>query len=471
MSLFLYKNFLYLVIWSAISFLTLFGLYFYPGSKLIYFLFSVVSQLLLYSGFNSNAIFFDTFIGLFLWLGFWLKLTVRIIFFDAIFTDPVGFFDAAPSSLDNGLNIAVVGMLALLIGSFIRRFFYSYPKNRKKSYDDDYLVNFYSTYRVFIWAIFALAILIITASNFFLGIYQKGVLTNISLPLGFNNIYKWLLLFGFTSLSAFLINLELKIRNGLPIWIFFISIIETFFSSISMLSRGMILNCMSLMYGLFKYDKKIAISYRGFVVALFLFLASLQIVNSLRAHLFISDPNGTIPTLNSITVSQNYVTIATFTDRWVGIEGVLAIANYPDRGFKLLEDALSEKYIETELSFYDSKIIHDSPYLHIDKSKHHFLSLPGIVAFLFYPGSYYFLFSSMLFISFFCAGLEWVAYTLSGKNIIFTSIIAQVVAYRLANFGYVPSQSYLLFGAIFLTIILFYWIRNCNKFFAREESI
>lgn len=236
-------------------------------------------------------------------------------------------------------------------------------------------------HRVLIWSIFFLAILVVAISNFLLGIYQKGVITNMVLPFGFNNIYKWLLLFGFASLTAFLINLELKIRDGVSFWIFFIAIIETLFSNVSMLSRGMILNGSSLIYGLFRYNKIVnkitRISNRRFLISLFLFLflflTSLQIVNSLRTHFFISDSK---VTANSIVGSRNYVTIAMFTDRWVGIEGVLAIASYPNKEWELFKDAVSEKYVETELGFYDSKIIYDSPYLHTDKSKHHFLSLP-----------------------------------------------------------------------------------------------
>jgi len=51
---------------------------------------------------------------------------------------------------------------------------------------------------------------------------------------------------------------------------------------------------------------------------------------------------------------------------------------------------------------------------------------------------------------------------------ILCALIAQVVAFRYASFGYVPAQSYLLFGSIFLNVILLYladkilisWYRN-----------
>ena len=34
--------------------------------------------------------------------------------------------------------------------------------------------------------------------------------------------------------------------------------------------------------------------------------------------------------------------------------------------------------------------------------------------------------------------------------------MGQVIAYRYAHFGYVPAQSYLLFGSLFLNILIIY---------------
>lgn len=65
-----------------------------------------------------------------------------------------------------------------------------------------------------------------------------------------------------------------------------------------------------------------------------------------------------------------------------------------------------------------------SPYMNpeIDRSKNHFVSLPGIVAFFYYPGS----------IPFLCA------------------LFGQVIAFRYVSLGYVPGQSYLLLESLFL---------------------
>ena len=83
-------------------------------------------------------------------------------------------------------------------------------------------------------------------------------------------------------------------------------------------------------------------------------------------------------------------------------------------------------------------------------------TLPGIIAFLFYSGSYYFLFISMFIICIIGSLIEYLAFRFSSNNLIFSALIGQVISFRLIHFGYLPHQSYLLFGTIIITIFLVY---------------
>ena len=64
--------------------------------------------------------------------------------------------------------------------------------------------------------------------------------------------------------------------------------------------------------------------------------------------------------------------------------------------------------------------------------------------------------------------LKYIFYKLGDKNIILCSLLYQIVAFRFAGFGYVPSQSYLLFGALLLNVFLFYLLNNVLIFFDRK---
>jgi hypothetical protein len=460
----------------ALLVLTYYGYLTYIGSKWVYLIFTFVSHSLLILGLTSKALFFDFFIGLFFWLGFWLKFTVKLIFYNAIFSEPIGYFEGSSSSYNHALMVATVGMSGLLVATLIRRkFFKDYFKNQTRLTTGLELI--YQKNRIKILSVFFAIIILVGVTNFNFGIYQKGTITQTFLPFGLNNIYKWLLIFGMTSISALILDLEFKVKKNISLISFAISIFETFFTSISMLSRGMILNSSSIILGIFRLynSKKQQISpkylFAGCLIFLIFFLVSQQAVGTFRTNLFKNDPlNISISETNKFT-ELNHIAGNIFIDRWVGMEGVMSVVSYPHLSAKLFKDALNEKYVEDDTSFYDKYILTDkSPYVNVDKSKHHFLSLPGIIAFLYYTGSYLFLFIVMCFIGGLSAGLEVVSYKLTG-NLILVSLISQVVAYRLSNFGYVASQSYLLFGTIILNIVLVNLLYKILEFFPQKNHI
>jgi len=158
-----------------------------------------------------------------------------------------------------------------------------------------------------------------------------------------------------------------------------------------------------------------------------------------------------------------------FVDRFVGMEGIMAVATFSKLGWDLWKAAWQEKYSDYSTSFYDLNLI-TSPYIDTDFSKHHFISLPGILAFFFYPGSYVFLFVSMLVLSLLASGIEFSVYRLGGGNIILCALIGQVLAYRFAHFGYVPRQSYLLLGSIYLNAFIIYVFNSVLVFWNRDKG-
>ncbi len=448
-----------------------FGFSSYPGAKLVYLLFTLISHVLLVLGFTKRALFFDLFIGLFFWIGFWLKLTTRVAFYDSIFSDPVGYFDGSSSSFDHALIVASVGMSGLLLASLIRRNFFAGYLNYRPYFSNS-LESIYQKNRLKIWIAFILLIIFVGATNFILAIYQKGTITQTFLPFGLNVLYKWALIFGLASFSAVILDLEFRVKKNVSLIALSGAMFESFFSSVSMLSRGMILNSSSLIYGLLmmfiRSRKRVSLKFlfvAGLIFSIF-FLGSMQIVGALRN---VSFPDDAKDSLISEIGNVDHLQKAIFIDRWVGIEGVMAVSSYQDIGVKLFKDALAEEYSENDTSFYDKNILPDSPYSKTDKSKHHFLSLPGIIAFLFYPGSYIFLFVAMLCLGGVSAVIEWWNYKLT-NNLIFASLISQVVAYRFSNFGYVPSQTYLLFGAIVLTTLVIYLGGKFVSSFLKESS-
>jgi hypothetical protein len=442
----------------------------YQGHWLTYAVFTLTANALLFNGFRKKALYFDTFIGIFLWLGFWLKLSVRVAFMAGRFSEPVGAFDGSAAAFDHALTIASCGFVGLLAASFMRQRFFSYTTT-PPSCAGQGLFEFYRVYRKTLVALFVLLVFAVAASNIGLGIYQRGMVVQTLLPFGLNGIYKWLLQFGLASIAALIIRFEIELQRKITMLAIFPPLLECFFSNVSLLSRGMILNAAALGLGGLRtlLAAKIRLDIRTMVVATgafsILFVASVLAVNYLRANSVLRDIEAprtsatAAPTLaySSADIAANArdMTGPLFIDRWVGIEGVMAVSSSNRLGWSLWNEAWLEKFQEGQLSLYDRYFI-DSPYAipTIDKAKHHFVSLPGVIAFFYYPGSLAFVFVGLLLIGLTGAMYEYLAYRLGGQNWVLCSLLAQVVAFRYASFGYVPKQSYLLFGTLVLNVLL-----------------
>lgn len=439
--------------------LTLVGLFQYTGKPYIYLIFTVVSNLLLYIGFRKNAIFFDAFIGIFFWLGFWLKLTFRICFTDGKFYESLSF-DNSGAAFDYSLLVATCGMMGLITASFFReKFMFIYSE--KKEFKLYGLLEFYKVNRNIVLSGYVILFVSIAVTNLMLGIYQRGEITQTILPLGMNGIFKWLLLFGFSSLSALILQCELIIKKEISYLAVVLSLLESMFTNVSMLSRGMILNVSALVYGVYVTIKEkslkssLRIIVTSFLIFAILFPSSVLIVNYMRANAVIHPSKEVVGQV----FSKNYTSNALFLDRWVGIEGVMAVASNENIGWELWRDAWKERYVETVQSFYDKYLIaspYDSNYNHGGVIEKHYISLPGVLAFCFYPGSFLFLFVCLFLLGVLAALVEFSAFKLGGNSLILCALIAEVVAYRYANFGYVPAQSYLLFGTIFINLFMIY---------------
>jgi len=450
------------VLLIAIAYLTTIALIEYKGEAYIYLLFTILSSVLLYCGFRRNAIFFDTFIGIFLWLGFWLKLTVRVAFMGSEFDQAVGAFDGGGDAFDEALVVSCYAFAGLIVASWLReKLLFVYPQQIGEVTQQG-LFCFYKKYRLFFLFGFLVLISAVAITNLYFGIYQRGSVTRTFLPYGLNGIYKWLLLFGLASISALILKFEYIEKKKTSYLAAFVALLECFASNVSLLSRGMILNSGALIYGairgikLYQIKSNLRHAVVCLVVFLFLFGSSVFAVNYIRADAFHTNKN----TNNTAEVRVKRAvnkTSSLFLDRWVGIEGVMAVSSYSDKGWPLWKEALQEKYSENRMSFYDANLI-DSPYKNKDWTKHHFISLPGVIAFCFYPGSYIFLLFCMFAVGIVGSLIEIFVFKLGGKNVFLCALLAQVVAYRFASFGYVPAQSYLLFGTLIFNVVIIYMV-------------
>ena len=428
----------------------------YPGSSWVYLSFSAAFNSLLLVGFMKRRIFFETFMGIFFWLGFWFKFSVTLSFIDGWFVEPVGNFNFSPAAFDRALLLSTLAAVALLLASRLREKFLNYY-DRPLVHDP--LYEIYKRWRIRAWAGFAILAVIVAGTNAYFGIYRKGLIPETVLPLGLSNLYPLALIFGLSSVSAMLLNFELR-RGGTCLPAFLLSLGECFLSNVSMLSRGMVLNGASLLLGsdaaAARRPVRPGLILRLGILALFagMFFVSILTVNYMRATSFATDAVGASKELGATTPVHSFVS------RWVGIEGVMSVSGSSELGWDLWQEAWREPFSNSGTSFYDKNLLKDSPYLRAGVENKHFVTLPGLTAFLYYPGSAAFLFAAMLALGLFGALVDYAVYRVSGGNLILCAVIGQVLAGRYAHFGYAPSHSHMLLGGILLVAGLVWAARN-----------
>ena len=450
----------------------------YKGNQFIYLLFSIISLSLVFFSFRKKSIFYETFFGIFIFLGFWLKFSI-IESFDIGFTEGLSKTSFISSqNYDDALIASCVGMLGIILFGLIREKFFFYPSR----IDLNINTEFYKKFRnIFIFFLF-LIIIIVCFVNFYFQIYQRGMVGN-SYNFLISGFIKTSLLYFLSLCVTIILFFDLASYKKVSFLILSFVILEPFLSSVSMFSRGMIFNSFAIGFALYKLSNKTNLKlelnfYLKFLAFLFIaFYISVITVNNLRnsngiASSIIIENNKHNTGYKIISEKFNTNTMRSFhgfyhlvIHRWVGINSMLIITKDKEfLNFGLFYKSLKEKYDSQSPSFYEEKfkIYPIDNYQKNSSLKGN--TLPGLMAFLFFSGSYVFLFFSIILLSFFATFLEYFIYKSTNKNLLASGLIGMVIAYRFTHFGYLPSRSYLLFGSIVGIIILFFLVKFVAQF-------
>jgi hypothetical protein len=467
-----------LVFFGFISLILIKTFLIYKGNQIIYFLFSIISLILIIFSFRKNSMFYENFFGVFIFLGFWLKFSI-IESFNLGFVEGLSGKIISPQNYDNALIASSIGMLGFIVFGTIREKFFIYPSKIELNLN----TKFYKKFRKIFVTSLIFAIVIVCFINFNYLIYQRGLVGN-SYNFLITGFIKTSLLYFLSLCVAIILFFDLASYKKFFFIILSLVIIEPFLSSLSMLSRGMIFNSLAIVFALYKFTNKINLKldikfYLKLLSSLFIaFFISVISVNELRISKFNFGDSpkveNNIEYKEKITISEkfNSNTSKSFyrlyhllIHRWVGIDSMLIITRDKNfLNFGLFYRSLKEKYNSKSISFYEEnfQIKPLDYYEKNDSLKGN--TLPGLMTFLFYSGSYTFLFFLIILFSFFATILEYLIYKSTNKNLIASGLIGMVVSYRFAHFGYLPSRSYLLFGSIIGLIILFFSIKFFFQF-------
>ena len=128
------------------SFIVLFlkAFFLYDGSKIYYFLFTIISFYLLFFSFRKKSFFYENFLGVFLFLGFWFKFSI-ILALNLGYGEGIDGLNQKITSqnFDDALVISFFGFLGFIFFGHFREIYLNYPK-KIHTLDLSFLYNKYS---------------------------------------------------------------------------------------------------------------------------------------------------------------------------------------------------------------------------------------------------------------------------------------------------------------------------------------
>ncbi|WP_440652114.1 hypothetical protein [Candidatus Pelagibacter sp. HIMB1542] len=201
------------------------------------------------------------------------------------------------------------------------------------------------------------------------------------------------------------------------------------------------------------------------ILSLLLFLVSLLIVEKQRNSYNLNIPNADEKKIyenrikDETYLKSSYQKIFTLiTKRFVGIDSVILLSSTDNLNIKLLYNSLFENFNFKNNNFYEKQFL---GYKHVNDNlaeNVRVIKTPGIIAFIYYSGSYLILFLSMFIIGIFLSYIEIFILHLSYNNVYLCSLLSQVIVYRLIHFGINPLNSLLFFVPIIFILIFTYLI-------------
>jgi hypothetical protein len=343
---------------------------------------------MLASGLYKRTTYAYLFLVVFLWLGFWLKLTAHQIFVYP-FGEPVGLFDNSPAAWDKVLVIATSGS----IGVMAARIIYGWTglKSTLTGVEAPVAPPWYPRMQKVLWLALLVVLTGCAVLNAVYGIQQSGLVPRTLLIWPLNAAIYWMLGSGFAMCVATLGWWHLASRSTVGPAAYMI-LVASSMSTVSLLSRGLyIFHTVPAMLAIYVNrvrakdlsPKRVSIYLVAFIAMM---LVSLSLVSVLREYYYSNVPPALVGLTDTATSLHGAETSLRFiVDRWVGVEGVMAVSSYSDKGLDLFYRALTEKSETGKSTLYQEVCL--AHYRFMDLSKFQFASLPGAIAFFYYTDS------------------------------------------------------------------------------------
>ncbi|MFZ5575199.1 MAG: hypothetical protein ACOY5S_08345 [Pseudomonadota bacterium] len=359
----------------------------WPGSALSYLLFSFAFSALLIIGITRRPSVGYLLLSVVLWIGFWLKLTLHMIYGTineaSKWVEPIGHFDFSIAAWDDVALVSSVGALAVLCaGLFWRRRIDNYSWQIGEN-----IVWYTPGMRILGWVIVLAATALVVVLNEVFHIFHAGLRPALDMPWPLQGLFAWSVSVGIVLGAMILIHLD--IRANRPLWLsiaLFIAVSSAL--SITIFSRGtLVLHSLPFLVALILFRGHIPwLNRRRLMAIMAMFVCGTLLIVSVseqrRANQlpqYAEESGGKITATDVASLLRRLS-----VHRWTGLEGVMAVSAYPGKGKDLMIFAAKERRGKDHVDLYTGDVSQSG---FQDTSKYHYATFPGVFAFFYYSGS------------------------------------------------------------------------------------
>jgi hypothetical protein len=405
----------------------------YIGSLFVLMVFNVSSLVLFALAFVGRFSYTYFFLSLFLLLGFWLKFTIHTIFVYP-YLEPVGNFDFSPASWDKVL----LSVTAIFLGLIAYRLLsVAMDINSKKRIHGIRLKapSWYVENRTAVWVIYWLIAFIVFFLNYLHGYYKTGIHSVVELPPVLSVLAPFIVFIGLAFVLSAFLGLEAVHYGRITKVVAMAVMLEGMLASFSMVSRAaIVMHVLPFLVALIVTERKYGVVLMKNKVSLVgVFVMTLGVVLVIVSYVRISSYPDPVAALSDQVLLMVWQNAFLFTDRWVGIEGVMAVTSFREVGSDLFLQGVLEDPNSGVNSIY--QYISNSFYKELEGFT--FLTLPGFGAVLLYSGSKVIVFITTFIIGALAHFVEHIARKAS-RNPFLVSLASAAVANSLCqmNFPY-----------------------------------
>lgn len=380
-----------------------------------------------------------------LWVGYWLKLSVHLVF-ETPWVEPIGRFGSSAQEWDAVAAVSATGALGVVLVGLLSRI--PAPLGSASRIELD--VAWKPGMRIPAYLFISLLVAAIVAVNEAYGISHNGLRPGVDLVWPLQGVFNWLFVIGIALLILTALHLDAVSGESMVLGTLVFAAAVTALA-VSQYSRGIaalqslpLAVCFLLLWRWSAYGMS---SRRTIVLLAVLFIGVMVSVAGGQERRIQELPDYQLAERDSSTRGLPVLLSRLAVDRWVGLEGVMAVVAYPDKGMSFFKDVLGERRTKDKVDTYTGVISQAGAY---DTSKYHFATIPGAFAFLYYSSSLLVVFLGVLILAAIVIGSEHVV-RMATNNIFVSSQVGFFTAMlfiQLGAGGLVQPASVLVFTLI-----------------------